>query len=144
MKQLSSISGGRSYSTSTADPREIVRAFDLALLPTLLKDFEGKLANPDQNAATSSYFAQARQEIQNQNLDDALIYMKQANSIAPDSPAVNYNLSLLFEANDQLITSVEHAQKYLSLSPNALDRGDVETRISNLEDELSRNPKGST
>ena len=141
LKQLSSISGGRSYSASAADPREIVRAFDLALLPTLLKDFEGTLANAEQNTAASSYFAHTRQEIQNQNLEDALFYMKQANSIAPDSPAVNYNLSLLFEANDQLINSVDHAKKYLSLSPDALDRTDTETRISNLEDELRRNPR---
>lgn len=48
---------------------------------------------------------------------------------------------MLYEAQDQLIPALNHANNYLKLAPMAVDRGDVETRIANLQEELRKNPR---
>lgn len=143
LANLASLSGGRTYSASTSDPREIIRAFDLALLPALLKDFEGGLGVGDSAAAVRREFSEAKAALQSQDLTGALRAYQRAHGLSPDSAAVNYNLSLLYEAEDQLNPSMDHARRYLQLAPQATDRADVENRIHNLEQELKNNPRAS-
>lgn len=143
---IATITNGRSLSASATDPREIIRAFDMALLPNLLKsaDAGGAAAAGAGGAAgapVGAYFSKAQSLVAQQDLGGALFQFQQAYKVAPTSPAVNFNLSLLHEANDQLIPAMDHAKKYLSLAPSAADRADVEGRIANLADELKRNPR---
>ncbi len=140
LDSLASLSRGRSYLAGASDPREIIRAFNLALLPSLLKDWDSRLTGTGASAI-QAYFNQAKSLLQQQDTAGALFQFQQAHKLAPQSPAVNYNLSLMYETQDQLMTAIEHAQSYLKFAPDALDRGDVETRIANLEDELKRNPR---
>ncbi len=137
LNNISSMTGGRSFSASAADPREIIRAFNLAMLPSLLKDFDFSNAAAD----IAGYFSQAKSMVQQQNISGALMMLKQANNLAPDSPNLNYNLSLLYEADDQLIPAVNHANNYLRLAPNAVDRSDVENRVADIQKELQKNPR---
>ncbi|MEW6210050.1 MAG: vWA domain-containing protein, partial [Acidobacteriota bacterium] len=140
LASLASLSRGRSYLAGASDPKEIIRAFNLALLPSLLKDWDARLTGAGASAV-QSYFDQARSLLQRQDTAGALFQFQQAHRLAPQSPAINYNLSLMYEAQDQLISAIEHAQSYLKFAPDALDRSDVEARIASLEDELRRNPR---
>lgn len=137
LRNLSTITGGRTFAASAADPREIIRAFNLALLPSLFKDFDLGSGG----GAVQGYFSQAKMMVQQQDLGGALVQLQQAQKLAPDSPSVNFNLLLLHEAQDQLIPAMNYANNYLKLAPNAIDRGDVETRIANLQEELRKNPR---
>ena len=138
LANLSGMTGGRSIGASAADPREIIRAFDMAMLPSLLKDVD---VSGGGGGALSTYFSQAKSLVAQQDLGGALFQVQQARKLAPESPAVHFNLSLLHEANDQLIPAMTHAREYLKLAPSAFDRADVESRITNLQDELKRNPR---
>jgi Mg-chelatase subunit ChlD len=134
---LATMTGGRTFSASAADPREIIRAFNLAMLPSLLKDFD--IGNAASNVA--GYFSQAKTMVQQQNVSGALMLLQQANNLAPNSPNLNFNLSLLYESEDQLIPAMNHANNYLRLAPTAIDRADVENRITQMQTELQRNPR---
>ncbi len=134
---LATMTGGRTFSASAADPREIIRAFNLAMLPSLLKDFD--FGNAASNV--TNYFTQAKAMVQQQNVSGALMLLQQANSLAPNSPNLNFNLSLLYESQDQLIPAMNHANNYLKLAPTAVDRADVENRISEIQKELQANPR---
>lgn len=140
LSNLAAMSRGRSYSAGATDPKEIIRAFNLALLPSLLKDRDARLTGAS-GATVQAYFNQARTPVQRQDLNGALFQFQQAHKLSPDSTAVNYNLSLMCEAQDQLISAVEHAQSYLRFAPDAPDRSDVEARIANLQEELRLNPR---
>jgi Mg-chelatase subunit ChlD len=137
MQNLAGITGGRSFSASAADPNEIINAFKIALLPSLFKDFDLAAAG----SAVQNYFSAAKTAIQHQDLNGATFNLQQAYKVAPDSPAVNFNLSLVHEANDQPLSAIKHAENYLRLAPNALDRGDVENRVSSMKQEVQRNPR---
>lgn len=137
LSNLASMTGGRSFSASAADPREIIRAFNLAMLPSLLKDFDFG----DAGGAVAGYFSQAKALVNQQNVGGALMLLQQANSLAPNSPNLNYNLSLLYESQDQLIPAVNHANNYLRLAPGAVDRADVENRVRDIQQELQKNPR---
>lgn len=132
--EIAGLTGGRTFSASAADPREIIRAVRDAMLPSLIKD-------ADIGGAAASYFNQAKLLVQQQNLSGALLQLQQAHRLAPDSPNLNFNLSLLYEAQDQLIPAVNYANNYLKLAPSAPDRADVETRVSEIQQELQRNPR---
>ncbi|MBL8208060.1 MAG: VWA domain-containing protein [Blastocatellia bacterium] len=134
---LATMTGGRTFSASAADPREIIRAFNLAMLPSLLKDFD--FGNAASNVA--GYFSQAKAMVQQQNVSGALMLLQQANQLAPNSPNLNFNLSLLYESEDQLIPAMNHANNYLRLAPGAVDRADVENRIGQIQKELQANPR---
>lgn len=134
---LATMTGGRTFSASAADPREIIRAFNLAMLPSLLKDFD--FGNAASNVA--NYFTQAKAMVQQQNVSGALMLLQQANQLAPNSPNLNFNLSLLYESEDQLIPAMNHANNYLRLAPTAIDRADVENRIAQMQTELRANPR---
>ncbi len=134
---LATMTGGRTFSASAADPREIIRAFNLAMLPSLLKDFD--FGNAGSNVA--NYFTQAKTMVQQQNVSGALMMLQQANQLAPNSPNLNFNLSLLYESQDQLIPAMKHANNYLKLAPGAVDRADVENRIGEIQKELQLNPR---
>lgn len=134
---LATMTGGRTFSASAADPREIIRAFNLAMLPSLLKDFD--FGNAASNIA--GYFSQAKTMVQQQNVSGALMLLQQANSLAPNSPNLNFNLSLLYESQDQLIPAMNHANNYLRLAPQAIDRADVENRLAEIQKELQANPR---
>lgn len=134
---LATMTGGRTFSASAADPREIIRAFNLALLPSLLKDFDFDNAG----SAVANYFTQAKAMVQQQNVSGALMMLQQANQLAPNSPNLNFNLSLLYESQDQLIPAMNHANNYLKLAPTAVDRADVENRIAEIQKELQANPR---
>lgn len=134
---LATMTGGRTFSASAADPREIIRAFNLAMLPSLLKDFD--FGNAASNVA--NYFTQAKTMVQQQNVSGALMMLQQANQLAPNSPNLNFNLSLLYESEDQLIPAMKHANNYLQLAPTAIDRADVENRIAEMQKELQANPR---
>lgn len=134
---LATMTGGRTFSASAADPREIIRAFNLAMLPSLLKDFDfDNVSN-----AVAGYFTQAKAMVQQQNVSGALMMLQQANQLAPNSPNLNFNLSLLYESEDHLIPAMNHANNYLRLAPQAVDRADVENRIAQMQTELQRNPR---
>lgn len=134
---LAKMTNGRTFSASAADPREIIRAFNLAMLPSLLKDIDfGSIGS-----SISGYFSQAKSLVQQQNISGALMMLQQANQIAPNSPNLNFNLSLLYEAEDQLIPAMNHANNYLRLAPGAADRSDVENRIGQIQQELEKNPR---
>ncbi|HEX4950460.1 MAG TPA: VWA domain-containing protein, partial [Blastocatellia bacterium] len=134
---LATITGGRTFSASAADPREIIRAFNLAMLPSLLKDFD--FGNAASNVA--NYFTQAKAMVQQQNVSGALMMLQQANQLAPNSPNLNFNLALLYESEDQLLPAMKHANNYLQLAPSAIDRADVENRIAQMQKELQANPR---
>lgn len=134
MSQLAGMTGGRTFSASVADPREIIRAVRDAMLPSLIKD-------ADVGGAAGGFFTQAKQLVQRQDLNGAMFQLQQAQKLAPDSPNVNFNLSLLSEAQDQLIPAVNYANNYLKLAPGALDRADVEARIGEIQKELELNPR---
>ena len=134
---IAAMTNGRTFAASAADPREIIRAFNLAMLPSLLKDFDFGGAG----SAVSGYFSQAKSMVQQQNISGALMMMQQANQLAPNSPNLNFNLSLLYEAEDQLTPAVKHANNYLRLAPGALDSSDVQNRIRDIEAELQKNPR---
>jgi Mg-chelatase subunit ChlD len=139
MTNLSTLSGGRSFSASAADPKEIVRAFSEAMLPSLVKPLDP--AAQAGGPAVQQSFNDGQAMLMQRNLPGALAKFQDAAKLAPQSPAVNYNLSLLYEANDQLIPAVNSAAMYLQLSPNAPDKADVQARIGNIQDELKRNPR---
>jgi Mg-chelatase subunit ChlD len=141
MNNLSRITGGRTFQASAADPREIIRAFNMALLPSLLKDIDVKAGGGTGGPAVQGYYMKAKSLVQQQDLDGAIFQFKQANQLAPGSPSTNFNLSLLYEAQDQLIPALTHANNYLQLAPMAADRGDVENRVANLQEELRKNPR---
>jgi Mg-chelatase subunit ChlD/uncharacterized coiled-coil DUF342 family protein len=134
---LATMTGGRTFSASAADPREIIRAFNLAMLPSLLKDLDFGSAG----GAVSGYFSQAKTMVQQQNISGALMMLQQANQLAPNSANLNFNLSLLYEAEDQLIPAMNHANNYLRLAPNAIDSADVQNRIGEIQQELQKNPR---
>ena len=134
---LATMTGGRTFSASAADPREIIRAFNLAMLPSLLKDLDFGSAG----ANLAGYFSQAKSLVQQQDIGGALMMLQQANQLAPNSPNLNFNLSLLYEADDQLIPAMNHANNYLRLAPGAVDRADVENRIGQIQQELQKNPR---
>jgi len=139
LANLATLTGGRSYSASTADPKEIVNAFKLAMLPSLFKDFE--LAQGGSGSAVSGHFAAAKRAIQQQDLNAATYQLQQAQSLAPNSAAVNYNLALVNEANDKPLAAIRNAESYLKLAPNALDRADVEGRIAQMRRDVEANPR---
>ena len=134
LREIAGLTGGRTFSASAADPREIIRAVRDAMLPSLIK-------GADVGGPAAGYFNQATMLVQQQNLNGALLQLQQAHRLAPDSPNVNFNLSLLHEAQDQLIPAVNYANNYLNLAPSAPDRPDVENRISEIQQELQRNPR---
>jgi Mg-chelatase subunit ChlD len=140
LESLAAMSRGRSYLAGASDPKEIIRAFNLALLPSLLKDWDARLTGAG-GASVQGYFQQAKSLLQQQDVAGALFQFQQAHKLAPDSPAVNYNLSLMYEAQDQLLSAIKHAQAYMKLAPDSPDSSDVQTRIANLEDEVRRNPR---
>lgn len=134
MRNLSSITGGRTFSASAADPKEIIRAFEVAMLPSLMKDAElGK------GAAVQGYFDKAKTSLQQQDINGATYQLQQAYQVAPDSAAVNFNLALLYQANEKPMSAVKHAQNYLNLAPNALDKADIQNRIAELQKTLQEN-----
>ncbi len=134
MRNLSSITGGRTFSASAADPKEIIRAFEVAMLPSLMKDAElGK------GGAVQAYFDRAKSSLQQQDISGATYQLQQAFQVAPDSAAVNFNLALLYQANEKPLSAVKHAQNYLNLAPAALDRGDIQNRIAELQKTLQEN-----
>ncbi|MBS1811474.1 MAG: VWA domain-containing protein [Acidobacteria bacterium] len=139
LANLATLTGGRNYSASAADPKEIVNAFKIAMLPSLFKDFE--LAQGGSGAAVSGHFAAAKRAIQQQDLNAATYQLQQAQSLAPNSAAVNYNLALVNEANDKPLAAIRNAESYLKLAPNALDRADVEGRIAQMRKDVEANPR---
>jgi hypothetical protein len=136
MRNLASITGGR-YTSSSADQSEIIGALNWAVLPSLFKEFDAAAAGE----AVRSYFSQAKSMIQQHDLNGAAFQLQQAYRVAPDSPAVNYNLSLVYEANDKPLSAIKHAQNYLQLAPQALDRDDVQSRISAMQQDVQKNPR---
>jgi Mg-chelatase subunit ChlD len=138
---LSGMTGGRSFSASAADPREIIRAFNMALLPNLMKDVDLKGGSGPSGAAVQGYYMKAKSLVASQDLGGAILQYQQANKLAPDAPNTHFNLSLLYEAEDQLNPALTHANNYLRLAPMAVDRGDVELRVANIREELRKNPR---
>ncbi|MFN7949667.1 MAG: vWA domain-containing protein [Blastocatellia bacterium] len=138
LANLATLTGGRNYSASTADPKEIINAFKLAMLPSLFKDFEEAQGG---GGAVAGHFAAAKQAIRQQDLNGANYQLQQAQRLAPNSAAVNYNLALVNEASDKPLAAIRNAENYLRLAPNALDRADVENRIAQMRKEAEANPR---
>jgi Mg-chelatase subunit ChlD len=136
MRNLATLTGGR-YTSSSADQSEIIGALNLAVLPSLFKDFDMAAAGN----AVRGYFDMAKGMIQQNDLNGATFQMQQAYKVAPESPAVNYNLALVYEANDKPLSAIKHAEQYLRLAPQALDRGDIETRIATMQQDVQKNPR---
>jgi Mg-chelatase subunit ChlD len=132
--EIASISGGRTFSASAADPREIIKAVRDAMLPNLLK-------KSDVSGPAGAQFQRAQTMVEQKDIAGALMTLQQANQLAPDSPNLNFNLSLLYESQDQLIPALNHANSYLNLAPGAIDSADVRNRINDIQQELRRNPR---
>jgi Mg-chelatase subunit ChlD len=137
LSNLAAMTNGRNYSATTADPKEIVNAFKIALLPSLFKDFDVAGGS----SAVQSHFDMAKTAVKQQDLNGATFQLQQAQRLAPDSPAVSYNLALVNEANDKPLAAIRSAENYLRLAPNALDRADVEGRIEQMRKEAQQNPR---
>src|ERR1041385_800316 len=108
-----------------------------ALLPGAFRGPEPGVGAP----AAAGYVSQARALVDQRNLAGALAPMQQAYQLAPASPAVNYDLSWLYQAQDQPLTALKHLQQYAQLAPGAPDRDAVEARMAVLQAELQRHPR---
>ena len=108
--------------------------------PTLVSMLPGAMMQADVGP-TEGHFQQAKASLERRNLNGAAAQLEKANALAPDSPAVHYNLSWVYQAQDQLSSALEHARGYLQHSPAAADRVEVQERIATMEDELRRNPR---
>jgi Mg-chelatase subunit ChlD len=137
LSNLATMTNGRNYSATTADPKEIVNAFKIAVLPSLFKDFD----LGGSGSAVQSHFDMAKTAVKQQDLNGATYQLQQAQRLAPDSPAVSFNLALVNEANDKPLAAIRNAENYLRLAPNALDRADVEGRIEQMRKEAQQNPR---
>ena len=118
---------------NTGIPRGASPVIIAALLPEVIK-------NPD-SSALQGYFAQAKSLLQRRDLDGAQAQFEQAYQATPNSAALNYNLSWVYQAQDKPLTALKHAENYLRLAPTAADRTDVEARLADLREELQRNPR---
>jgi hypothetical protein len=121
---------------NTGIPRGASPAIIAALLPDVIR-------NPD-SSALQGYFAQAKSSLQRRDLDGAQTQFEQAYLSTPNSAALNYNLSWVYQAQDKPLTALKHAEHYLRLAPAAADRADVEARMADLQEELRRNPRTVT
>ncbi len=139
LRTIASQTGGRSYSAK--DQRELVHAFSRALLLNAIKKDDPVFSDPAVGPQVQSHFARAENLLQNNDFPGALVQYQQAYKIAPASPAVNYNLSLVYEEQDQLNPAIQHAERYLALAPSSFDQGEVQARISSMRQELTRNPR---
>ncbi len=121
---------------STSIPRGVSPPIIVALLPEIIK-------TPDASngGALQGYFAQAKSYLQQRNLDGAQAQFEQAYQVAPNSAALNYNLSWVYQAQDKPLTALKHAENYLRLAPISDDRAEVEARMADLREDLQRNPR---
>ena len=121
---------------SASIPRGVSPPIIVALLPEIIK-------NPDagNSGALQAYFNQAKGFLQRRDLDGALAQYEQAYQSAPNSAALNYNLSWVYQAQDKPLTALKHAENYLRLAPMTGDRADVESRIADMQKELQANPR---
>lgn len=120
LQYLASISGGKYF--PARDANQLNRAFQKVF----------RVYVPKPSAHTESGGAQA---IVNRNFESALqiwtIYIKNN----PTDPNGFYNLALICEATEQYKCSVENYKKYLELSSNAADTGEIRVRIEKLEED---------
>jgi tetratricopeptide (TPR) repeat protein len=120
---------------STGIPRGVGPPIIAAMLPDIVR-------NPESgNGQLQGYFDQAKSSLQRHDLNGALSQFEQAYKAAPDSAALNYNLSWMYQAQERPLTAVKHAENYLRLAPDASDRADVEARIADMREELRTNPR---
>lgn len=131
---IAGISGGKTFSASAADPREIIKAVRDAMLPSLMK-------RSDVSGPADAQFMRAQQMVEQKDIAGALMMLQQANQLTPNSPNLNFNLSLLYESQDQLIPAMNHANNYLRLAPGAIDSEDVRNRVADIQLELQKNPR---
>ncbi len=131
-------SGGQQYSAGNSE--ELIRAFRRASIRDQIKDVD---SNDDPKIQTSlrQLFNEAIAYLDQGNYSGARLTFQKAYQQHPKSPSANYNLSLAYEAEGQLISAIDHAEKYLDLAPNALDGGSVRTRLDNLRREQAQNPR---
>lgn len=121
---------------NTDIPRGVSPPIIVAMLPEVIKQPDG-----GSSSAVQGYFNQAKSYLQQRNLDGAQAQFEQAYQAAPNSAALNYNLSWMYQAQDRPLTALKHAENYLRLAPTASDRADVEARIADMQEELQRNPR---
>ena len=135
LQNISRSTGGKNYNAQ--DAKQLSHAFSRTMLMNAIKQNDaGSSSSPVQ-----SYFDTGKQLLQNDDFPSALFQYQQAFKVAPSSPAVNFNLSIVYEEVDQLTPAIDHAQRYLNLAPNAFDRGVVTSRIESMRQELARNPR---
>jgi hypothetical protein len=120
---------------STGIPRGVGPPIIAAMLPDIVRTPESG------NGQLQGYFDQAKSSLQRHDLNGALSQFEQAYKAAPDSAALNYNLSWMYQAQERPLTAVKHAENYLRLAPDASDRADVEARIADMREELRTNPR---
>jgi len=133
LQNISSSTGGKNYNAQ--DAKQLTHAFSRTMLMNVIKQNDAGQGQPQ------SYFDRGKQLLQNDDFPSALFQYQQAFKVAPSSPAVNFNLSIVYEEVDQLTPAIDHAQRYLNLAPNAFDRGVVTARIESMRQELARNPR---
>ena len=121
---------------STNIPRGVSPPIIVAMLPEIVK-------NPDvgNSSAVQGYFAQAKSNLQQRNLDGAQAQYELASQVAPNSAALNYNLSWVHQAQDRPLTALKYAENYLRLAPVSADRAEVEARMTDLREDLQRKPR---
>lgn len=71
----------------------------------------------------------------------ALRNLTRAVKLAPRSAVANYNLSILYEHREQIVSARQHAAAYLEILPAAKDRGAVTARIARLDEAIKLNPR---
>lgn len=70
--------------------------------------------------------------------EPAIREFKQAARLAPDWPDVYYNLGLLQEKVGRYDNAIRNLRKYLELSPNASDAGEVKQFIAKIEYKMEK------
>ncbi len=121
---------------STNIPRGVSPPIIVSMLPEIVRQPDG-----GNSGAVQGYFAQAKSYLQQRNLDGAQAQFEQAYQVAPNSAALNYNLSWVYQAQDKPLTALKHAENYLRLAPLSSDRPDIESRIADMQKELQANPR---
>ena len=130
--------GGNTYSANSS--AELISAFRRAFITTQIKPRDPTVAGAP-GTRLADLFSAAMNMLKANDLRGAVGQFKTAADQFPASPAAQFNASLAYEAAGQPLAALNHAEKYLSLAPNAFDAGSVRERVTQLKAEQAANPR---
>ena len=120
---------GRQYSAN--DASELITAFRRVFVADQIKPVDPLVGGAD-GAALTQLFESAIYYLRLDDPDSALPYLEGAVGQFPTSAVAEYNLSLGYEADQQIGKAITHGERYLTLSPHAFDEGMVKQRLDQL------------